>query len=229
MKNFIYIVMAIAAPITLVNCTKEKTIVEVQKGNTILSGTETPTATLGSVGDYYLRLPVYDFYGPKTAEGWGTPVSLKGAPAGQSGSKMYSGSGAPAADKGIEGDWYIDTVNKRLYGPKTSTGWPTTYIGLGADDEDDEEPDQPITAADYELSADGKTLIKWKNNKTKKLDMQADPVLKNVTAIGNYAFEDKKKLITVVLPNNLLTIGDRAFANVFITIEQPKLIRNIRV
>ena len=219
MKNFIYIAMAIAAPIALVNCTKEKTIVEVQKGNTILSGTETPTATLGSVGDYYLRLPVYDFYGPKTAEGWGTPVSLKGAPAGQSGSKIYSGSGAPAADKGIEGDWYIDTVNKRLYGPKTSTGWPTTYIGLGADDEDEDEADQPITAADYELSADGKTLIKWKNNKTKKLDMQADPVLKNVTAIGNYAFEDKKKLITVFLPNNLLTIGDRAFANDFFTVE----------
>ena len=211
--------MAIAAPIALVNCTKEKTIVEVQKGNTILSGTETPTATLGSVGDYYLRLPVYDFYGPKTAEGWGTPVSLKGAPAGQSGSKIYSGSGAPAADKGIEGDWYIDTVNKRLYGPKTTAGWPTTYIGLGADDEDEDEADQPITAADYELSADGKTLIKWKNNKTKKLDMQADPVLKNVTAIGNYAFEDKKKLITVVLPNNLLTIGDRAFANDFFTVE----------
>ena len=219
MKNFIYIAMAIAAPIVLVNCTKEKTIVEVQKGNTILSGTETPTATLGSIGDYYLRLPVYDFYGPKTAEGWGTPVSLKGAPAGQSGSKIYSGSGAPAADKGIEGDWYIDTVNKRLYGPKTATGWPTTYIGLGADDEDEDEADQPITAADYELSADGKTLIKWKNNKTKKLDMQADPVLKNVTAIGNYAFEDKKKLITVVLPNNLLTIGDRAFANDFFTVE----------
>ena len=219
MKNFIYIAMAIAAPIALVNCTKEKTIVEVQKGNTILSGTETPTATLGSVGDYYLRLPVYDFYGPKTAEGWGTPVSLKGAPAGQSGSKIYSGSGAPAADKGIEGDWYIDTVNKRLYGPKTTAGWPTTYIGLGADDEDEDEADQPITAADYELSADGKTLIKWKNNKTKKLDMQADPVLKNVTAIGNYAFEDKKKLITVVLPNNLLTIGDRAFANDFFTVE----------
>lgn len=219
MKNFIYIAMAIAAPIALVNCTKEKTIVEVQKGNTILSGTETPTATLGSVGDYYLRLPVYDFYGPKTAEGWGTPVSLKGAPAGQSGSKIYSGSGAPAGDKGIEGDWYIDTVNKRLYGPKTATDWPTTYIGLGADDEDEDEADQPITAADYELSADGKTLIKWKNNKTKKLDMQADPVLKNVTAIGNYAFEDKKKLITVVLPNNLLTIGDRAFANDFFTVE----------
>ena len=219
MKNFIYIAIAIAAPIALVNCTKEKTIVEVQKGNTILSGTETPTATLGNVGDYYLRLPVYDFYGPKTAEGWGNPVNLKGAPSNNgAASTIHSGNGAPAADKGKEGDWYIDTVNKRLYGPKTSTGWPTTYIGLGGNKEE-EEPDQPITAADYELSPDGKTLVKWKNNKTKNLDMQADPVLKNVTAIGNYAFEDKKSLITVVLPENLLTIGDRAFANDFFTAE----------
>jgi len=116
---------------------------------------------LGSVGDYYLRLPVYDFYGPKTAEGWGTPLNLKGAPgiAGQSGSKIHSGNGAPAADKGNVGDWYIDTVNKRLYGPKTATGWPTIYIGLGANKEE-EEADQPITAADYELSLDGKTLVK---------------------------------------------------------------------
>ena len=212
MKNVIYIAMAIAAPIALVNCTKEKTIVEVQKGNTILSGTETPTATLGSVGDYYLRLPVYDFYGPKTAEGWGTPVSLKGAPgvAGLSGSKIHSGSGAPVADKGGEGDWYIDTVNKRLYGPKTSTGWGVRYVSL--------DPQAPalapdvITAADYELSPDGKTLVKWKNVQTKSLDMQEDAVLKNVTAIGDYAFEDMK-LIMLVLPNELKTIGKGAFQN----------------
>lgn len=160
MKHFIYIAMAIAAPITLVNCTKEKTIVEVQKGNTILSGTETPTATLGSVGDYYLRLPVYDFYGPKTAEGWGTPVNLKGAPgiAGQSGSKMHSGSGAPAAYKGVEGDWYIDTVNKRLYGPKTSTGWGARYVSL--DPQDPVPAPEVITPEDYELSLDGKILVK---------------------------------------------------------------------
>ena len=37
--------------------------------------------------------------------------------------------------------------------------------------------------------------------------------------MATYAFEDKKKLITVVLPDNLLTIGDRAFANDFFTVE----------
>ena len=212
MKNFIYIAMAIAAPIALVNCTKEKTIVEVQKGNTILSGTETPTATLGSVGDYYLRLPVYDFYGPKTAEGWGTPVSLKGAPgiAGQSGSKMHSGSGAPAADKGVEGDWYIDTVNKRLYGPKTSTGWGAHYVSL--DPQDPVPAPEVITPEDYELSLDGKTLVKWKNKNTKSIDMQSDEILKKVTAIGDYAFEEIS-VKAVVLPSELKIIGKEAFKN----------------
>ena len=210
MKNFIYIAMAIAAPIALVNCTKEKTIVEVQKGNTILSGTETPTATLGNVGDYYLRLPVYDFYGPKTAEGWGAPVSLKGAPAGQSGSKIYSGSGAPAADKGIEGDWYIDTVNKRLYGPKTATGWGARYVSL--DPQDPVPTPEVITPADYELSLDGKTLVKWKNKNTKSIDMQSDEILKKVTAIGDYAFEDIS-VKAVVLPSELKIIGKGAFKN----------------
>ena len=212
MKNFIYIAMAIAAPIALVNCTKEKTIVEVQKGNTILSGTETPTATLGNVGDYYLRLPVYDFYGPKTAEGWGTPVSLKGAPgiAGQSGSKMHSGNGAPAADKGVEGDWYIDTVNKRLYGPKTSTGWGAHYVSL--DPQDPVPAPEVITPEDYELSLDGKTLVKWKNKNTKSIDMQSDEILKKVTAIGDYAFEEIS-VKAVVLPSELKIIGKEAFKN----------------
>ena len=226
MKNFIYIAMAIAAPIALVNCTKEKTIVEVQKGNTILSGTETPTATLGSIGDYYLRLPVYDFYGPKTAEGWGTPVSLKGTPgnngaAGEAGTKIHSGNGAPAADKGNEGDWYIDTVNKRLYGPKTTAGWPTTYIGLGGNTAPSPSPTpnptptpnpnpDVVTPADYELSSDGKTLVEWKNKNTKNLNMQADEKLKNVTVIDIEAFNGVR-LTALVLPNGLKTIKRKAF------------------
>ena len=220
--------MAIAAPIALVNCTKEKTIVEVQKGNTILSGTETPTATLGSVGDYYLRLPVYDFYGPKTAEGWGTPVSLKGAPgiAGQSGSKMHSGSGAPAADKGVEGDWYIDTVNKRLYGPKTSTGWGARYVSL--DPQDPVPAPEVITPEDYELSLDGKTLVKWKNKNTKSIDMQSDEILKKVTAIGDYAFEEIS-VKAVVLPSELKIIGKEAFKNnKLVVLEIPNKVTDVK-
>ena len=220
MKNFIYIAMAIAAPITLVNCTKEKTIVEVQKGNSFHTGTQTPTAAVGNVGDFYLNTATSELYGPKTAEGWGTPKSMSGA-------KMIAGSGAPAADKGAEGDWYLDTVAKRLYGPKTSTGWGVRYVSL--DPQDPALAPDVITAADYELSPDGKTLVKWKNVQTKSLDMQEDAVLKNVTAIGDYAFEDMK-LRTLVLPNELKTIGRRAFEdNDLIIVNIPNKVTHIGV
>ncbi len=220
MKNFIYIAMAIAAPITLVNCTKEKTIVEVQKGNSFHTGTQTPTAAVGNVGDFYLNTATSELYGPKTAEGWGTPKSMSGA-------KMIAGSGVPAADKGAEGDWYLDTVAKRLYGPKTSTGWGVRYVSL--DPQDPALAPDVITAADYELSPDGKTLVKWKNVQTKSLDMQEDAVLKNVTAIGDYAFEDMK-LRTLVLPNELKTIGRRAFEdNDLIIVNIPNKVTHIGV
>lgn len=47
-------------------------------GSSILSGTVTPAATVGAVGDYYLDKTSYSLYGPKTSTGWGTAISLKG-------------------------------------------------------------------------------------------------------------------------------------------------------
>jgi hypothetical protein len=49
-------------------------------GNSILSGEGAPSATLGTTGDFYLDTRVTAFYGPKTASGWGSPVSLAGTP-----------------------------------------------------------------------------------------------------------------------------------------------------
>ncbi|WP_224746674.1 hypothetical protein [Mucilaginibacter rigui] len=47
-------------------------------GSKILSGTVTPAATVGAVGDYYLDKTSYSLYGPKLSTGWGTAISLKG-------------------------------------------------------------------------------------------------------------------------------------------------------
>jgi hypothetical protein len=49
-------------------------------GATILSGNGAPATTLGNVGDFYLDLSSFMFYGPKTSAGWGTGVLIKGAP-----------------------------------------------------------------------------------------------------------------------------------------------------
>ncbi len=48
---------------------------------------------------------------------------------GDGGNTVLNGGGAPVATLGKAGDFYIDTTNKRLYGPKT-TVWPTTYVSM---------------------------------------------------------------------------------------------------
>ena len=126
---------------------------------------------------------------------------------GKDGSKIYGDTGAPANNRGNEGDWYIDTQNKRLYGPKTATGWPTTYMSLSVS----EGQAQSGHSNDYDLSPDGKTLKFWKNRSTTTLDMEADPILRNVTTIGDQAFYGQTNLTSIVFPKGLKVIGEGAF------------------
>lgn len=48
-------------------------------GSKILSGTSLPAANLGAVGDFYFKSDQSLLFGPKTAAGWGSSVSLRGA------------------------------------------------------------------------------------------------------------------------------------------------------
>ncbi|WP_161596768.1 collagen-like protein [Chitinophaga vietnamensis] len=79
-----------------------------QNGSIIYSGNGTPAGTLGANGDFYIDLSSSMLYGPKTAAGWGSGFSLKGATGapgaagatgatGAAGSKILSGSGAHMA------------------------------------------------------------------------------------------------------------------------------------
>ncbi|NHA04227.1 collagen-like protein [Mucilaginibacter sp. HC2] len=94
-------------------------------GNMIYSGTTTPVATKGAIGDYYLDTATGLLYGPKTATGWGGGLSLKGATGatGAAGSTTLSGAGVPAPSLGKTGDYYLDKINYLLYGPKSGSGW----------------------------------------------------------------------------------------------------------
>jgi hypothetical protein len=44
-------------------------------------------------------------------------------PNGRDGHKLYAGSGAPAANFGASGDFYVDTATANLYGPKANGAW----------------------------------------------------------------------------------------------------------
>ena len=127
---------------------------------------------------------------------------------GANGSKIYAGDEAPKTTDGEVGDYYIDKHAKMFYGPKTATGWDlTTGVSLMVS----------ISKKDYELSTDGKTLLKWKNVNTRFIDMNADPILKDVTKIANNAFYGAingvgyMELTTIFIGDNVTEIGTNAF------------------
>jgi len=114
-----------------------------KSGSVIYSGTTTPDISIGNVGDFFLNSNTGLLYGPKTANGWETTVSLKGeigetgaagpagpagptgpaGPAGKPGSQILTGFGIPNASIGASGDYYLDKSGFAIYGPKTTLGW----------------------------------------------------------------------------------------------------------
>ena len=215
-------------------------------GTAILSGNSTPALNVGNIGDYYFDQSSYKLYGPKKADGWGIPVILKGADGekgndgakgekgdkgndgakgekgekGNDGTQIIPGTGAPTPSIGNNGDWYIDTKNKKLYGPKTQNGWGDGFIlGNGGS--------ASGIRANYNLDPSGKILLKWLNSEMTAVDMQSDPELKNVTIIARGAFE-KDSLESIILPHNLIKIGYNAFAdNQLTSVNIPNNVTNI--
>jgi hypothetical protein len=108
-----------------------------EDGSTIYSGAVVPQADLGNIGDFYFRTSTSDFYGPKTASGWGRSTNLRGAAGatgatGAAGSKILSGTAVPTVSVGANGDFYFRTTTADFYGPKTSSGWGTLINLRGA-------------------------------------------------------------------------------------------------
>jgi hypothetical protein len=52
--------------------------------------------------------------------------------AGTNGNSVLNGTGVPSSSLGVNGDFYIDTNNSQIYGPKTAGAWggPTSLLGL---------------------------------------------------------------------------------------------------
>jgi hypothetical protein len=78
---------------------------------------------LGVAGDFYIDTAALKIYGPKTATAWTTGTSLVGTN-GTNGNTLLSGVIAPTAAVGNNGDFYIDTVGFKVYGPKAAGVWP---------------------------------------------------------------------------------------------------------
>ena len=108
-------------------------------GRTVLNGAGAPGSGTGVNGDFYINLSAITIYGPKTGGAWGSPTSIIGSKGdkgdqgetGTAGFTLLNGTGVPGVGLGVNGDFYIDTTNKTLYGPKTGGAWGslTSLIG----------------------------------------------------------------------------------------------------
>ena len=126
----------------------------------------------------------------------------------ESGTKIYSGTTNPENNLGKEGDFYLQTETKTIYGPKTNSGW-----GEGIT-----LTNNPVfkEGIDYNLSNDKTTLLKWLNQNTKHINMNTDPKLRKVTKIEKLAFSDDKnplQLTSIVISKNVKEIGEYTFRN----------------
>lgn len=107
-----------------------------EDGRTVLNGTGAPGDGLGVNGDFYIDTQNSIIYGPKAADTWPTPgTSLIGPQGndglpGTDGRTVLNGTGAPGAGLGVNGDFYIDTQNSIIYGPKASGTWPSPGTSL---------------------------------------------------------------------------------------------------
>jgi hypothetical protein len=107
------------------NVTVEQTVNEVifssvgaqgPKGTIIIKGTGAPSTDVGVIGDFYINSDTKEFYGPKTAQGWGNVDFLMG------GNALLAGTTVPSPTIGTNGDVYINTTTNQLY-KKVANSW----------------------------------------------------------------------------------------------------------
>ena len=110
-----------------------------EDGRTILNSVGVPASDFGVSGDYCLDTGTARLYGPKNGTDWGAGILLiglqgEGGAAGANGvdgKTIRNGAGAPDAGFGSDGDFYIDTSNDDIYGPKTGGVWGSSTSLIG--------------------------------------------------------------------------------------------------
>ena len=125
---------------------------------------------------------------------------------GQNGSKIYAGKGMPTSNIGNIGDWYIDSENKRFYGPKGNGGWSNEYIDL-KNESYIMPPSVPLKKEDFGTYSG----LEGRNLALSYVDMNAYEWLKTVGSIRKRGFRDFYYLKTFIFSDNITDIKEEAF------------------
>ena len=156
--------------------------------------------------------------GPKCEDGKQGPKGEDGKPGsngkdGQAGvpdkgvGRLFSGTGAPKKEIGQDGDFYIDILHKRLYGPKEGGNWGDNFISLIPPE---------IRSSDYEIGYDAEikkeSLKKWFLKTIKKLDMNSVEELRNVKGISQEIFKECRNLESIIIGENVESLAPMVFS-----------------
>ena len=159
--------------------------------------------------------------GPKGEDGKQGPKGEDGKPGsngkdGQAGvpdkgvGRLFSGIGAPKKEIGQDGDFYIDILHKRLYGPKEGGNWGDNFISLIPPE---------IRSSDYEIGYDAeikkKSLTKWFLKTIKKLDMNSVEELRNVKGISQEIFKECRNLESIIIGENVESLAPMVFSGLY--------------
>ena len=121
--------------------------------------------------------------------------------------RLFSGTGAPKKEIGQDGDFYIDILHKRLYGPKEGGNWGENFISLIPPE---------IRSSDYEIGYDAeikkKSLTKWFLKTIKKLDMNSVEELRNVKGISQEIFKECRNLESIIIGENVESLAPMVFS-----------------
>ena len=100
-------------------------------GHTVLNGAVDPT-TEGVNGDFYINTASNKVFGPKAGGTWPAGVSLVGptGSTGAAGLTILNGAVDPTTE-GVNGDFYINTVSNKIFGPKATGTWPAGVSLVG--------------------------------------------------------------------------------------------------
>jgi len=101
----------------------------------IYNDTGAPASTLGVIGDYYINTANGDMYYHDDTS-WSIIANIKGptgatGATGTDGKTVLHGTTAPSSGDGVNGDFYINTTNNNIYGPKASGSWPSGVSLVG--------------------------------------------------------------------------------------------------
>uniref|UniRef100_UPI0028F15A52 leucine-rich repeat domain-containing protein n=1 Tax=Capnocytophaga gingivalis TaxID=1017 RepID=UPI0028F15A52 len=124
--------------------------------------------------------------------------------------RLFSGTGAPKKETGQDGDFYIDILHKRLYGPKEGGNWGDNFISLIPPE---------IRSSDYEIGYDAeikkKSLTKWFLKTIKKLDMNSVEELRNVKGISQEIFKECRNLESIIIGENVESLAPMVFSGLY--------------